>query len=141
MKPASVSNYRWSVRKWTQRAIPAGWANRVTWFRPLVGFLLIGLIAEGCTCYQTQPAKATGGTYIFSFLEPGHTTRAELRSEWGPPSASLESGRIDFYRLAGSASFPRFVDEIGPWENTHYSLVLVFNQSGILTNSSLVRVR
>ena len=67
--------------------------------------------------------------------------RSELAKDWGPPSASLQQGRIVFYRLEGNGNSLRFSEECGSWTRSRHSLVLIFNSSGILEKSSLVRIR
>lgn len=101
--------------------------------------VLLGL--SGCTTYRTGPPQNLAQVPMLAWLQAGKTTREELRHEWGPPSASLQQGRIVFYRLEGTGNGLRFSTKLGSWERCRHSLVLIFSSTGVLEKSSLVRVR
>jgi hypothetical protein len=99
------------------------------------------LVLAGCTTYRTEPPKATADVPLLAPLQSGITTRQELAKEWGPPSASLQEGRIVFYRLEGNAHSLRFSEETGNWMRSRHSVVLIFSSNGLLKKSFLVRIR
>jgi hypothetical protein len=83
-----------------------------------------------------------------SYLQEGKTTREEAILRLGVPSADFEKGRILTYRIAQSG------DDIivqsrqslgeGVPQNAlcaNYSLVLVFDDKGVLKKQSLVPVK
>ncbi len=111
--------------------------------RPSGGWLLaaILLVLAGCTTYRTERPKGTDDVPLLAPLQPGKTTRQELARDWGPPSASLQQGRIVFYRLEGKGNRLRFSEETGSWRRSRHSVVLIFSTTGILEKSSLVRIR
>ena len=99
------------------------------------------LVLAGCTTYRTEPPQATADVPLLAPLQFGKTTRQELETDWGRPSASLQQGRIVFYRLEGHGNRLRFSEEAGSWKRSRHSLVLIFNSTGFLEKSSLVRIR
>ena len=99
------------------------------------------LVLASCTTYRTEPPKAISAVPLLASFRPEKTTRQELEKEWGAPSATLQQGRVMFYRLDGNGDRLRFSEEAGAWKHSHHSLVLVFNQAGVLEKSSLIRVR
>jgi hypothetical protein len=99
------------------------------------------LVLAGCTTYRTEPPKATADVPLLAPLQSRLTTRQELAKEWGPPSASLQQGRIVFYRLEGNGNRLRFSEETGRWRRARHSLVLIFTSTGLLEKSSLTRIR
>ena len=98
-------------------------------------------VLAGCTTYRTEPPRTTAVVPLLAALQSGKTTRPELEKDWGPPSASLHQGRIVFYRLEGNGNRLRFSEDAGSWERSRHSLVLIFNPTGVLEKSSLVRIR
>jgi len=107
------------------------------------GWLLtaILLVLAGCTAYRTEPPQATANVPLLAPLQSGITTRQELAKDWGPPSASLQQGRIVFYRLEGNGNSLRFSEETGSWRRSRHSVVLIFSSTGLLEKSSFVRIR
>jgi hypothetical protein len=70
------------------------------------------------------------------------TSREAVLLKLGEPSASFEAGRILTYRIGeGGVNGYFLLDRQVSWTNTKYSLVLVFDEKGILTINSLVPVR
>jgi hypothetical protein len=107
----------------------------------LLTITLIVLLQAGCTLYRTGPPHLTSTVALLAWLQPGKTTRQEVTQEWGPPAASLQEGRILFYRLEGTDNRLRFSEEAGRWDQSRQSLVLIFNPAAVLDKSSLVRIR
>ena len=104
-------------------------------------FIVLLTTVAGCTSYRTEAPRTPATVPLLSTLQPGKTTRDELRSDWGPPAANLQAGRIVFYRLEGRGQQLRFSQDIGSWEQGRHSLVLIFDSAGVLEKSSLVRIQ
>jgi len=104
--------------------------------------LVFALMA--CTAHKVQTIDpgVTGYTGL-SFLKDSQTTKEELLSNLGTPSAQFEEGRILTYRLDGKYQAVQRPSGQSPtpWHRAQYSLVLVFDAAGILQRHSLVRVR
>lgn len=92
----------------------------------------------GCASVPPVP----GDKNLLNDVMGRETTREEILLKFGEPSASFESGRILTYRIGeteGSGYY--LVNRQVHWGNTKYSLVLVFDERGILRKHNLVRVR
>jgi hypothetical protein len=93
-----------------------------------------------------------------SYLQEGKTTREEVLLKLGVPSADFEAGRILTYRIAqnaqgGITARPRqggvSLQHPRPLENdvpqdallADYSLVLVFDDKGLLKKQSLLPIK
>jgi hypothetical protein len=108
---------------------------------PQLALVAMLLVLAGCTTYRTERPQTTAQVPLLAWLQAGKTTREVLEREWGPPSASLQQGRIVFYRLKGSGNRLCFSEKGGDWDQSRHSLVLVFSPAGVLEKSSLVRIR
>lgn len=99
--------------------------------------VLFGLLIVACAAQKQQSDPA-----LLEFVTDGQTTRSEVLLRLGEPSASFESEHILTYRIGGDSTDGFFVrDAPGTWYGTNYSLVLVFNPTGVLESHSLVAVR
>jgi hypothetical protein len=84
-----------------------------------------------------------------NYLQEGQTTREDAILRLGVPSADFETGRILTYRIAqladGSIAVrPRQMQAEAVPQNAllaNYSLVLVFDDKGVLRKQSLVPVK
>jgi hypothetical protein len=99
-------------------------------------FLLAWLVA--CTSH-----RPLGQQNLFDFLKDGATTRDEVESRFGPPNAAYEEGRILAFRVAQYDGGYDFVgtSQQQDWTGVRYSLVLEFDNDGLLRRHSLVQVR
>ena len=105
---------------------------------------LLSLLLAGCA--TTEPLK--GRADLLEFLANGRTTRAETLLHLGQPSGRFEQERILTYRLAveskhhGYYVVERETQPTGwsTWSRAKYSLVLVFDEGGLLREHSLVEV-
>jgi hypothetical protein len=100
---------------------------------------LVTLIAlAGCATIPQVPGDRN---LINDVAIPG-TTREATLLKMGEPSASFEAGRILTYRI-GEDSKGYFLSDrqVLRWANSNYSLVLVFDDRGLLTKHALVPVR
>src|SRR2546429_8001156 len=100
-------------------------------------WLLFALIANLLGC-ATAPPK--GRADLLDFIADGKTTKEQTVLQLGEPTGKFEGEKIFTYRLAveretkGYHPIPRTVTVIGwprGWE-TQYSLVLVFDEQGVL---------
>ena len=114
----------------TKKSLRFGTALTVSF---LAGLLL-------CGCASTE--KSTAGPDVLSFLQNGHTSREEIIRQLGFPSRTIQNERFLFYRV-GHDSGGYFVGELNHrgWADARYSLVLVFDDAGVLKEHSMVSVR
>lgn len=106
--------------------------------------LALALIVSGCA--TSQPLKSRAD--LLTFLVDGKTARQEVFLQLGQPSARFENERILTYRLgyesknSGYYVLEREVTYEGwpAWKAANFSLVLVFDEGGVLKRHSLVRV-
>lgn len=99
--------------------------------------VLVGFLSVSCASQKQQ-----GDPTLLNFITDGQTTRSEVLLRLGQPAASFESERVLTYRISGdTASGYSVRDAPGTWSETNYSLVLLFQPSGILEAHSLVPVR
>ncbi len=106
--------------------------------------LVLVLTLVGCA---TAPLKGSAG--LLDFLTDGKTTRAEVLTTLGQPSGRFESDKILTYRLGfepknnGYYVVEREADPGTGWPTwrlAQYSLVLRFDDAGVLCSHSLVKV-
>jgi len=91
-----------------------------------------------------------GDRTLLDFLHDGTTSREEIILRLGQPSATFESEKIVTYRVGGRKDEgymisrqreSRWDTASDTWVDTHFSLVLVFDDAGILKRHALVQVR
>ncbi|MGA9450994.1 MAG: hypothetical protein WBW41_06580 [Verrucomicrobiia bacterium] len=107
--------------------------------------LALALTLVGCA---TTPPPLKGNPDLLIFLLDGKTTRTEAITTLGQPSGRFESDKILTYRLGyepknnGYAVVEREPTASGwpTWTAAKFSLVLVFDDAGILQKHSLVKV-
>lgn len=105
---------------------------------------LLALTLAGCA--TAPPLK--GRADLLDFLVDGKTTREEVVLKLGQPSGKFECGNILTYRLGfepennGYFVVERETNPTGwpTWTLARYSLVLVFDEAGVLRKHSLVEV-
>lgn len=96
--------------------------------------LTICLVFAACA---TQP---TGREDLLDFLSDGVTRRDYALLKLGEPSAKYESSRILAYRLRKDEEGYVLITRRDNWYGVQYSLILVFDDQGILNNHALVQV-
>jgi hypothetical protein len=110
----------------------------VPWF--LAALALVLVLLAGCATPATEIVGAKKD--LLDFLRPGHTTREEVLTTLGKPSQAFEQEKILTYRLGHDEKQGYYVcNWIGSWEGVRYSLVLVFDSSGVLHKHNLVDVK
>ena len=106
--------------------------------------LLVGFALTGCV---TQSPK--GQAELLRFLDDGQTTSQDVVLSLGEPSARFEKGKVFTYRLGYEprtsgyyvvAREPPNRAGWSGWGHSKYSLVLVFDEMGVLRKHSLVEV-
>ena len=93
-------------------------------------------------------SEPVGHKDLLDFLSDGATRREDVQLKLGEPIARYESDRILAYRLSvDEAGYvlvkPRNLQVhnlINDWKGVRYSLILVFDQNGVLRRHSLVEV-
>lgn len=92
--------------------------------------VLAALMACTPVARRAQPVR-------LDFLENPRVTRQQVLEALGEPSGRFEDGDVFTYRLrqndAGYAVVPPAVGASNGWRNVHYSLVLAFDEAGVLT--------
>jgi hypothetical protein len=107
--------------------------------------LILALTLAGCA---TTPPSLKGSPDLLKFLSDGRTTRTEAIITLGQPSGRFESENILTYRLgveprnSGYYVVERETTTNGwpTWTAAKFSLVLVFDDAGVLRKHSLVKV-
>jgi hypothetical protein len=100
--------------------------------------LLLAFCLVGCGT-MTIPGASPD---LLGFLVKGRTTRSQVLTTLGQPSARFEGDRILTYRIGHREEQGYFVivPEAYGW-TARYSLVLVFDSGGVLQKQNLVEVR
>jgi hypothetical protein len=107
--------------------------------------LALALTLAGCA---TAPPPLKVSPDLLSFLSDGKTTRTEAIISLGQPSGRFEAENILTYRLgfdprnSGYYVVERETTTNGwpTWKEAKFSLVLVFDDAGVLRKHSLVKV-
>ena len=110
-------------------------------------FLVLTLVLTLAGC-ATTPPPLNGSPELLSFLTDGKTSREAVITTLGPPFGRFESEKILTYRLgfeprnSGYYVVEREITANGwpTWTAAKFSLVLVFDDAGILLKHSLVKV-
>jgi len=93
------------------------------------------LLAGGCA---TTPI---GQPDLLGFIEDGRTTREEVFLTLGEPSATYQAEGILTYRLGEDEAGYFLVDKRPGFLGVRHSLVLAFDDSGLLRRHSLVTIK
>jgi len=107
--------------------------------------LALALTLAGCA---TTPPTLKGSPDLLNFLSDGKTTRTEAIITLGQPAGRFEAEKILTYRLgfeprnSGYYVVARENTANGwpTWTAAKFSLVLIFDDAGILQKHSLVKV-
>jgi hypothetical protein len=115
--------------------------------KPGKAWLVPALAVLGwCGCATPTPPGISPDANILGFLKNGATRRAEVVERLGEPSAVFEQDHILTYRVAGDSKRGFWIrGRVGQpnfgWIGVNNSLVLVFDESGVLQRHSLVAVQ
>lgn len=102
-------------------------------FRALLSAVFIALAA----CSTTPEGRGD----LLDFISDGSTRKQEVHTRLGAPSAQYESSRILAYRIGKGASGYYVSAPAKGWLGVQYSLIMVFDDDGVLRRHSLVEVR
>jgi hypothetical protein len=110
--------------------------------------ILLVLVAVMTLAGCATPPPLKGSPDLLNFLADGRTTKTEAITTLGQPSGRFESEKILTYRLGfeprnkGYYLVEREATVSGwpTWTAAKFSLVLVFDDVGILRKHSLVKV-
>ncbi|MCF7863575.1 MAG: hypothetical protein K9L89_02155 [Kiritimatiellales bacterium] len=107
------------------------------------GCLLVPLLLAGCSTTPRPPID--GRAVDLGSIILGVTSRSEVIEQLGSPSASFEQGGVLTYQLAYHPKFTKpYVVPRRPmwgWARVRYSLVLTFDDRGLLDECSFVEVK
>ncbi len=81
---------------------------------------------------------------LLDFLTPGRTSRQEVITTLGQPSASFERERILTYRIGQDPKQGFYLVEpkqTAQWNSARFSLVLLFDDRGVLKEKKTVAVQ
>lgn len=107
-------------------------------------FMKFGGMALSMFLIQTLTGCATetiGNKQLLDFLQDGKTSREEVILHLAEPSATFEGGRIVTYRLDEDTGGYVIRGAKGHGWSEKFSLVLSFDEHGVLRRHSLVRVK
>jgi hypothetical protein len=107
---------------------PVTWLRRGIW---ALGFALLG------ACASTP----MGQPDLLAFIEDGRTTREQAFLALGEPSATYEDGRILAFRLGQDKAGYFLVEKAPGFTGVKYSLVMSFDDAGLLRRHSLVAIK
>ncbi len=98
--------------------------------------LLLGTLLTACAMSPPQ-----GRADLLGFIQDGQTTREDTYLHLGEPSGLYEDGRIMSFRLGqdDGGYFP--VGKASGFTGIKFSLIMVFNETGILARHALVQVK
>lgn len=100
---------------------------------------VIGLVGGGCATPIPGASKD-----LLAFLQAGKTTRQQVIMTLGQPSGTFEKESILAYRIGQDAKQGYFIvspKQTMPWAIVRYSLVLLFDENGVLREHKLVDVQ
>ncbi len=101
----------------------------------LKAVIALTTVLAGC---GTTPV---GNPELLAFLKDGSTTREDVYLQLAEPSATFEGGRILTYLLdQDQRGYVLMRRREKAW-NGRFSLVLAFDEQGVLRRHSLVRIR
>ena len=114
--------------------------------RRLPGLAVILFALAIASCATSDKVVPGARADLLEFLQDGVTTRTDAVLRLGQPTSVLESEGILTFRIGEDTKQGYYV--VGPgtasgwlWEEARYSLVLVFDEGGVLRKHSLVLVK
>jgi hypothetical protein len=99
--------------------------------------MLLTLCLVLAACATSPPI---GKKDLLNFLSDGVTRRDDVLLKLGEPSTTYESMRILAYRLRKDEAGYVLVNFRTAWSAASYSLILVFDDQGVLRQHALVEV-
>ncbi|MDN0084653.1 hypothetical protein QU487_18115 [Crenobacter sp. SG2305] len=93
-----------------------------------------------CLALAACAIQPTGRKDLLDFLSDGVTRRDDALLKLGEPSAKYESSRILAFRLRKDETGYVLLALRNNWHGVQYSLILVFDDQGVLRQHALVEV-
>lgn len=97
--------------------------------------LVIVMASAACT------TGASHRSFDYKQLVTGKSNRDEVLSMLGTPSKRFENNSVLTYRVSSEGSKHYAVTQTARWDDVAYSLVLVFDDKGVLTEQNWVRAQ
>ena len=98
------------------------------------------VVAIGLSACGSAPIR--GSATLLDFLKEDATTREQVIVELGDPTAAYDGSKIMTYRLNRDDGGYYLVRNLSlGWANAPFSLVLVFDDKGLLRTRSIVAVK
>lgn len=97
--------------------------------------------AVGLAFLGACASTPVGQPDLLGFIEDGRTTREQAFLALGEPSATYEEGRILTFRLGQDKAGYFLVDKGPGFTSVKYSLVMSFDDAGLLRRHSLVALK
>lgn len=117
--------------------VATGFESRAMWqVACLCAGSLLGISMSAC-----ETPSVIGDPHLLSFLQDGSTTRQDVYEHLTEPSATFEAGRIFIYMLDKDEGGYILVHRNAADWTGKYSLVLAFDEGGVLQRHSMLRVR
>lgn len=104
--------------------------------QPLRRAWVLGLALLGACA-----SAPVGQPDLLAFVEDGRTTREQAFLALGEPSATYEDGRILAFRLGHDEAGCFLVEKAPGFTGVKYSLVMSFDDAGLLRRHSLVPIK
>ncbi len=109
-----------------------------------IASVVLALLVAGCAA-----APPIDRSDLLGFLVDGNTAKTEVLSKLGRPSGTFAAEGIFTYRIEFESKSKGYwvvgrETDASPWpiwERANYSLVLVFNNQGVLEKHSLVNIK
>jgi hypothetical protein len=105
--------------------------------RILKVFVLLLLVALVSACATTPLGRAD----LLDFIEDGKTSREQTYLSLGEPTSLYEEGRILCFRLGQDGGGYFVVGKGWGWAGIKTSLIMAFDDEGVLSRHSLVQVK
>jgi hypothetical protein len=129
---------------WSAATTPHAMPNIIRWgfghhvcLCKLSPLILGAAMLTGCV---TAPVR--GHADLLDFLKDGQTTKQEVLLKLTSSCGQYDHGKILTYRLGfAPGNHGYYLSENPTWDGVTYSLVLVFDEAGVLNSHSLVKVR
>lgn len=111
--------------------------------------VLASLLMASAGCATVPPfVSPTGRPVLLGFLMNGHTAKTEVLWKLGQPSGTFAAEEILTYRLGFESKNKGYrvvaratgASPWSSWQGAKYSLVLVFDNQGVLQKHSLVNI-
>jgi hypothetical protein len=119
----------------TRRTEELALGNNVRRLPSSAGAALVLALLGACA------STPVGQANLLAFIKDAQTTREQVFLALGDPSATYEDGRILTFRLGRDEGGYFLLEKAPGFRSVTYSLVLAFDDAGLLRRHSLVAVK